>query len=157
MKRITTIIVLFLTVSITAQKNTFKQFYKSHKADAEVSLNLPGFLVRMFMDDDDIDEEELLEKASNFKVMVFEKPDTKVASDFRKYIKRNNFKTLVRAKDGKDRAEIYFLERNDHIREIVLRVGSKEDELVLLGLKTKLTKDELAAIVSSANVEIAAK
>lgn len=157
MKRITTLIVLFLAVSISAQKHTFKKFYSSHKADAEVSLNIPGFLAKMFIDNDDIDEEELLEKASNFKVMVFNKPSRGVANDFKKFIKRNKFKSLVRVKDGSDRAEIYFVEHKNYIREIVISAGSKGDELVLLGLKTKLTKEELASIISSTEVELASK
>ncbi len=156
MKRITTLIVLFLAITITAQDNTFKQFYKSHKKEAEVSLNVPGFLARMFIDNEDVDEEELLKKASNFKILVFNNEEG-VRSDFTKFIKKNEFKTLVRVKDDGNRAEVYFVERGDYIREIVIMAGSKEEELVLLGLKTKLTKDELASIVSSTKKEIASK
>lgn len=156
MKRITTLIVLFLAITITAQDNTFKQFYKSHKKEAEISLNVPGFLARMFIDNEDVDEEELLKKASNFKILVFNNEEG-VRSDFTKFVKKNKFKTLVRVKDDGNRAEVYFVERGDYIREIVIMAGSKEEELVLLGLKTKLTKDELASIVSSTKKEIASK
>ncbi len=156
MKRITTLIVLFIVISVTAQDYAFKQFYKSHKKQAEISLNVPSFLARMFIDNDDVDEEELLKKASNFKILVFNN-DEGVRSDFKKFVKKGDFKTLVRVKDGNDRAEVYFVERGKYIREIVIMAGSKGDELVLLGLKTKLTKEELASIVNSTKDEIVSK
>lgn len=157
MKRFTTIILLFVAVTLTAQEANFKQFYKKHKKQAEVSLNIPGFLARMFVDDSDIEQEKLIKEASNFKIMVFDKNQEEVANDFKKFAKTNKLKTLVRVKDGNDRAEIYFIERNNYIREIIISAGSSDDEFVLLGLKTKLTKDELASIISDGKYQVASK
>lgn len=156
MKRITIIMLLFFVVTITAQETTsFKQFYKMHKKEAEISLNIPGFLAKMFINNDDIEHEELIKKASNFKVMVFN--NRKVATNFKHFAKKNKLKTLIRIKDGKERAEIYFKEQKNYIRELIISVKSNKSEFVLVGLKTKLTKEEFALIVSDANSKIAYK
>ena len=150
MKRIVTLaLVIFTAVAINAQSTSFKQFYKTHKKEAEVSLNVPGFIARMFIDSDDLGEEEILiKKARNFKVLTFSEQVDEVSKDFTTFIEESKLKSLVRTKDGGDKAEIYFLEKKDKIKEIVIMTADKGDELVLLGLKTNLTKDEFRSMIS---------
>ena len=86
--------------------------------------------------------------------MVFDNEDSSVSKDFKKYIRKNNLKTMARVKSDKSRASFYILEENDMIKEIVLQANSDEDQLVLFGLKTNITKDELAKIMSNSKVNI---
>lgn len=150
MKRITTIILVFLAIAINAQKTSFKQFYKSHKKEADVSLNVPGFIARMFIDNDDYGEEGILfKKARNFKILTFTEKNVENAStDFQSFVKDSQLKPLVRTKDGTDKAEIYFIERKDKIKEIIIMSEDKGDELVFLGMKTNLTKDEFSSLIN---------
>lgn len=158
MKSIITLFFAFFVATITAQEASFKQFYKANKDKSEFSIGVPNFLKSAFIDTDDAEELEILiKKSRSLKLMVFNNDDNSVANNFKKFVKGNKIKTLVRVKDGKDRAEIYFIERNDYIREIIVKASSSGDELVLLGIKTKLTKDELASIMSSAQDKVASK
>jgi len=148
MKRFIAIALLFGTLIVNAQETTFKKFYKNHKEEATFSLNLPTFLVNGFIDNDDIDK-EILNKAVNFKMLVCENKTQNISKDFKKFSKRNNLKTLIRAKDGKDKMNLYFLEEGDFINEIIMVVEGDGDESVFMGLKTKkLTKDELVAFIA---------
>ncbi|MEN8835799.1 MAG: DUF4252 domain-containing protein, partial [Polaribacter sp.] len=72
-----------------------------------------------------------------------------VSKDFKKYIRRNNLKTMVRVKGDDSKAEFYTLEKNNLIKEIILKANSDDDSLVLLGLKTSMTKEELAKLLSN--------
>ena len=72
---------------------------------------------------------------------------------FKKFVKKNKLKTIVRIKDGKDRVSIHYRESKNRIREIIVNIYSKEKDAVLLGLKTNLTKDELASIISSSDIK----
>jgi len=142
------LVVVFSKATINAQENNFKDFYKNHKREAVVSFNIPLFLVKSFISEDDIDE-EILKKAKNFKLLVYDKKDKNIVSDFKKFSRKNNLKTLLKVKDGKDKVSLYFREEGDFINEIILVTGSDEEELVFMGLKTKeLTKDELALIIA---------
>ncbi|GFD75441.1 hypothetical protein KUL113_48610 [Tenacibaculum sp. KUL113] len=150
MKRIATIFFYFFVLSSFAQKENFKTFYQSNKDRAEVSLNIPSFFANMFISDEDTNEFGVfLKKSKNYKIMVFNNNMASVQKDFKKYARRNNLKTLVRVKDGKERVTVYFRETKDRIKEIIVNVHDKSDEMVLLGIKTNLTMDELSAMVEA--------
>jgi len=150
MKRIATIFFCFFVLSSFAQKENFKTFYQSNKDRAEVSLNIPSFFANMFISDEDTDEFGVfLKKSKNYKIMVFNNNMASVQKDFKKFARRNKLKTLVRVKDGKERVTVYFRETKDRIKEIIVNVHDKSDEMVLLGIKTNLTMDELSAMVEA--------
>jgi hypothetical protein len=158
MKRIATIFFCFFVLSSFAQKENFKTFYQSNKDRAEVSLNIPSFFANMFISDEDTDEFGVfLKKSKNYKIMVFNNNMASVQKDFKKFARRNKLKTLVRVKDGNERVTVYFRETKDRIKEIIVNVHDKSDEMVLLGIKTNLTMDELSAMVeaSTKNTSIA--
>ncbi|WP_428741571.1 DUF4252 domain-containing protein [Tenacibaculum sp.] len=151
MKRIATIIFsLFVLSTAFAQKQNFKEFYQSNKDKAEVSLNIPSFFANMFISDEDTDEFGVfLKKARNYKIMVFNNETPSVQKDFQKFARKNGLKTLVRVKDGNEKVTVYFRETKDRIKEIIVNVHDKSDEMVLLGIKTNLTMDELSAMVEA--------
>ncbi|MCG7500909.1 DUF4252 domain-containing protein [Tenacibaculum sp. Mcav3-52] len=150
MKRIATIFFCFFVLSSFAQKENFKTFYQSNKDRAEVSLNIPSFFANMFISDEDTDEFGVfLKRSKNYKIMVFNNNMASVQKDFKKFARRNKLKTLVRVKDGNERVTVYFRETKDRIKEIIVNVHDKSDEMVLLGIKTNLTMDELSAMVEA--------
>ncbi|WP_437823597.1 DUF4252 domain-containing protein [Tenacibaculum mesophilum] len=150
MKRIATIFFCFFVLSSFAQKENFKTFYQSNKDRAEVSLNIPSFFANMFISDEDTDEFGVfLKRSKNYKIMVFNNNMASVQKDFKRFARRNKLKTLVRVKDGNERVTVYFRETKDRIKEIIVNVHDKSDEMVLLGIKTNLTMDELSAMVEA--------
>ena len=155
MKLFTTILSLFLTLSAFAQQTTFKNFYENHQEQSAYSMNLSASFAGSFLIDDDNDVfKKLLKKSGDFKLMVFNNEDASVSKDFKKYIRKNNLKTMARVKSDNSKASFYILEENDMIKEIVLQANSDEDQLVLFGLKTNITKDELAKLMSKSKVNI---
>lgn len=155
MKRLTTILCAFFMVSAVAQETTFKEFYKSHKDQSAFSINLSASIAGSFLSDDDNDDlQKLLKKSGDFKLMVFNNEDASVSKDFKKYLRKNNLKTMARVKSDDSRAAFYILEKNNRIKEIVLQANSDDDSLVLFGIKTNLTKDELEEMMSSSNVNV---
>ncbi|APG65699.1 hypothetical protein LPB136_10135 [Tenacibaculum todarodis] len=154
---LTTVFCLFI-LSISAQEKNFKEFYKAHKKEADVSLNVPGFIASFFIDDQDDEAlDALLDKANNYKVLVFDNNSTSVQNDFKKFVKRNKLKTIVRIKDKGDRISIHFREEKNRIKEIIVNVFSKNKDAVMVGLKTNLTKEELNTIISKTDIKLASK
>ena len=158
MKRLITILFTFFIVSVSAQEEVFKKFYKVNKDKSTFSINLSTSLAGSFLDDEDEEGLSILiKKSSNFKLMVFDNEDDTVSKNFKKFARKNKLKTLARLKDDGGKAEIFFIEKNKYIIEIIIRANSNNDKLVLFGLKTKITQDELAAIFSSSNMNISSK
>lgn len=142
-------------MSATAQETTFKEFYKQHSEKSAFSINLNASFAGSFLsDNEDKDLKKLLKKSGDFKLMVFNNEDNSVAKDFKKYLKKHKLTTMARVKSDNSKAEFYVLEKGDMIKEIVLRANSDDDKLVLFGLKTNFTKDELAEMMSNSNVKI---
>jgi hypothetical protein len=155
MKRLTTIIFAFLIVSISAQEEAFKKFYKVNKEKSTFSINLSTSMAGSFLDDDDEERfSTLIKKSSNFKLMIFDNEDDTVSNNFKKFRRKNKLKTLARVKDDGGKAEFFFIEKNEYITEIIIRANSDNEQLVLFCLKIKITKDELAAIMSSSDLNI---
>lgn len=61
---------------------------------------------------------------------------------------------MARVKSDKSRASFYILEKNNMIKEIILQANSDENQLVLFGIKTNITKDELAEMMSNSKITI---
>ena len=158
MKYFFTVLSCLFILSMSAQERKFKDFYKSHKSDAEVSLNVPGFLANIFIDTDgDRELKALLKKARNYKVLVFDDNTKGVQKDLRGFISKNDFKTIIKIKDGNERINIHFKEVKNRIREIIVNIYKKNDNVVLLGLKTNLTKRELNNIISKSSYRFASE
>ena len=155
MKQITTILCALFMMSAVAQETTFKKFYKSHKEQSAFSLNLSASFAGSFLSDDDNDDlQKLIKKSGDFKLMVFNNEDASVSKDFKKYLRKHKLKTMARVKSDDSRAAFYILEKNDIVKEIILQAKSDDDKLVLFGLKTNLTTDELAEIMSNSKINI---
>lgn len=155
MKQLAFFLFALSLISVSAQETTFNKFYKSHKEKSAFSINLSASFAGSFLNDDDNDDfQKLLKKSGDFKIMVFNNEDASVSKDFKKYLRRYNLKTMARVKDKSSKASFYILEKNDMIKEIVLQANSNEDKLVLFALKTNLTKDELAEMMSNSNITL---
>ena len=78
-----------------------------------------------------------LKKSGDFKLMVFNNEDASVSKDFKKYLRKNNLKTMARVKSDKSRASFYILEENDMIKEIVLQANSDEESIGFIWFKNQ--------------------
>jgi len=155
MKRLTILFFTLFAINLSAQETTFKKFYKSHSDKSAFSINLNASFAGSFLsDDENKDLKKLLKKSGDFKLMVFNNDDASVSKDFKKYLRKNKLKTMARVKSDNSKAAFYILEENDIVKEIILRANSDDDKLVLFGLKTNLTTDELAEMMSNSNIKI---
>ena len=155
MKQFTTIICALFMMSAVAQEASFKKFYKTHKDQSAFSINLSASFAGSFLSDDDNDDlQKLIKKSDNFKLMVFNNEDASVSKDFKKYLRKYKLKTMARVKSDDSKAAFYILEKNDIVKEIILQANSDSDKLVLFGLKTNLTTDELAEMMSNSKINI---
>jgi len=155
MKKLTIILCSLFMVSAVAQETTFKKFYKKHQDQSAFSINLSASLAGSFLNNDDNDDlQKLLKKSGDFKLMIFNNDDASVSKDFKKYLRKNKLKTMARVKSDDSRAAFYILEKNEMVKEIVLQANSDNDKLILFGIKTNLTTDELAEMMSKSDIEM---
>lgn len=158
MKQLALIFFAFFITSIAAQDAAFNKFYTLHQDKATFSINLSTSLASSFLENTkDNDLMNLIKKSSNFKLMIFDNQDNAISKDFKKFKRKNKLKTLARVKENGSKASLFFIEKNNYIRELIIRTNSNTDKLVLLCLKTKITKEELATMIASSDVHFSSK
>lgn len=145
------IILLFAVVFATscASNTSFNTFYKNHQEDSEFSFGLSSLLIANFLPDEDFEEiKPLLKKAKHIRILIFSENADDKTQKFKKFINRSKFEKVVKVKSDNDNIAFFTLESKDKIKEIVLEI-STGDELVLVGLKTNLTQEDLNDMIAS--------
>lgn len=143
------LIVAVLMFSSCAINTSFNSFYQNHEDDSEFSFGLSSSLIANFLPDESMEElKPLLKKAKHIRILVFSEHAEDKSEKFDAFIKRSKFEKMVKVKNDDDKIAILILQKKDRIKEIVLEIYSG-DELVLIGLKTNLSREELDNIVDS--------
>ncbi len=150
MKYFLFLVALVVLTSCSAQ-TSFKTFYTDNNQHADFSMGFNTSLVGSFFSDDDEEMKELIKKAKHTRIMVFSDNWEKTNSNFTKFIKRSGFDKLLKIRDNDDKISLFILEEKELIKEIIVQI-STGDKLVLLGLKTNLTHDDLAKIFSDNHI-----
>jgi len=150
MKKIIIVLVIALMTSC-ASKTSFNTFYQDNQEDSDFSFGISSSLVASFLDDDDIEDiKPLLKKAKHVKILVFTENYDEKSVKFKKFIDKSQFDKLMRIKDNDDNIAFFTLEDQDKIKEMVLEI-STGDELVLIGLKTNMTPEDLEGIIEKSS------
>ncbi len=144
MKKLAFLLSIVVLTSCASQ-TSFNTFYKNNNEHSDFSMGLNSSLIASFLSDDDEDVKELLKKAKHVRVMVFSDDAEHMNSKFNKFINRSKFDKLVKVKEDDDNISLFTIDEADKIKEIVVQI-STGDELVLLGLKTNLTHEDLAEL-----------
>ncbi len=144
--------VLFATLAVLllsscATNTSFNSFYQDHQQDSDFSLGLNSSLIASFLPDEDMEDiKPLLKKAKHVRILVFSEEASDKSRQFDKFINRSKFDKVIKVKDDGDNIAFFTLEDKKKIKEVVLEISS-EDDLVLLGLKTNLTHEDLDNIL----------
>ena len=147
MKKILFTLVAVALLSSCATNTSFNSFYQEHQEDSDFSLGLSSSLVASFLPDEDVEDiKPLLKKAKHVRILVFSEDAADKTDQFNKFINRSKFDKVVKVKDDGDNIAFFTLEDKKKIKEVVLEISS-DDDLVLLGLKTNLTHDDLDGIL----------
>lgn len=147
MKKIIFLLII-VTFSSCAINTSFNNFYQAHEDDSEFSFGLSSSLIANFLPDDDVEDiKPLLKKAKHIRILVFSEHAEDKTEKFDKFINRSKFEKVVKVKSDDDKIGFFTLQKNKKIKEIVLEISSG-DELVLIGLKTNLTQEDLDQIIN---------
>ena len=147
------LLIFIVTFSSCAINTSFNSFYQANEDDSEFSFGLSSSLIARFLPDDDVEDiKPLLKKAKHIRILVFSEFAEDKSEKFNKFINRSKYEEMVKLKSKDDKIAFFTLQRNKKIKEIVLEISSG-DELVLIGLKTNLTQEDLDKIFEGKKVD----
>ncbi len=154
MKNSLLILATALVLASCATKPSFNSFYEENKEECEFSISSPAFIANLFIPKEDVGEYKVLfKKVKHYKVMIFSDASTSLDRKFERFIKQKNYETIFSINDHGDKVQLYFLQHKNAIREIVLKVKSDND-FVVLGLKTNILESDFNKIIENSNRKI---
>ena len=154
MKNILLILITAVALTSCASKSSFHSFYVENKKECEVAISSPAFIANLFIPKDEVAAyKDLFKKVKHYKIMIFSDASKSLDRRFNKFIKRKNYKSIVRINQDGEQVQLYFLKNKNSIREIVLKVKSDSD-FVLLGLKTNISESDLNSIIEHSDVQL---
>lgn len=154
MKNSFLILVAAVLLTSCASKSSFNSFYTEHKDECEFSISTPAFFANLFIPKDDVEEyKDLFKKVKHYKVMIFENEKASLDKQFDRFIKRKNYASIFKVKSNGDQVQLYFLENKNTIKEIVLKIKSDED-FVVLGLKTNISEKDFNNFIEKSSIKI---
>lgn len=149
-------LILAVTFVLTscASKSTLNSFYEENKAECKFSMSSPAFIANLFIPKEDVGEyKALFKKVKHYKIMIFSEGSTSLDRKFERFIKQKNYETILSINQHGDKVQLYFLQDKNAIKEIVLKVKS-EDDFVVLGLKTNISEADFNEITKNSDVKI---
>ncbi|WP_372746491.1 DUF4252 domain-containing protein [Lutibacter sp.] len=154
MKNTFLILVTALLLVSCASKSSFNSFYVAHKDECDLHISTPAFFANLFIPKEDIKEyEQLFKRVKHYKVMIFNEDKTSLDKQFDKFIKQKKYASILKVKSNGDQVQLYFLERKSTIKEIVLKIKSDED-LLVLGLKTNILEKDFVKFLDDSDIKL---
>ncbi|KUO67077.1 MAG: hypothetical protein APF83_03810 [Lutibacter sp. BRH_c52] len=154
MKNRLLILAVALILASCASKTSFNSFYEENKEASEFSLSTPAFIANLIIPKDDVREYvDLFKKVRHYKVMIFSDGSTSLDRKFDRFIKQKNYETILSVNDQGDKVQLYFLQHKNAIKEIVLKVKSDPD-FVVIGLKTNILESDFNKIIENSAIKI---
>ena len=154
MKNSFLILAAALVLTSCASKSSFNSFYEENKAECEFSISSPAFIANLFIPKDDVREyEDLFKKVKHYKVMIFSDGSASLDKKFDRFIKQKNYEAIFSINQHKEKVQLYFLQDKNVIKEIVLKIKSDND-FVVLGLKTNISEADFNKITKNSDIKI---
>ena len=154
MKNSFLILATALVLTSCASKSSFNSFYEENKAECEFSISSPAFIANLFIPKDDVREyEDLFKKVKHYKVMIFSDGSASLDKKFDRFIKQKNYEAIFSINQHKEKVQLYFLQDKNVIKEIVLKIKSDND-FVVLGLKTNISEADFNKITKNSDIKI---
>jgi len=141
----------------TVSNKSYKK-YKYNRNDLSLNLTLPGWLIDLgaavaVLSTDDPQEKEayrLMKKVKRMKVLVLEdgtRLDDQYVAGLMSKMKRDKYEDLIHVRSNGERVNVLIREDKDVIKNLFFLVRENE-EAVLVSMKTKLTMDQVNAVLN---------
>ena len=146
---------------IVSSKPNIDYFNGAEAKDSKAqftSVNVPLFLakpmIRKALKDDDGEDSKqlrnLIGKISKVKILTVENGDTKLVSNFAKYLTDNNYADWMSIKHEGQNVNIKAQQNGDVIKKLMLTVNS-DKELVFIDIRGKFTPQDISDLINAAN------
>jgi len=132
---------------LLSQADPIRRFFNQYKDYDDVThVKLQGWLLKIASRHaDDDSAEKLLRKISHLRIMTMENGSLVTPASYNQLLREvrdESFEDLLQLREGSERIDILFKEKNGEITDVLLLISS-EDEFMLLNLEGRLKFSDL--------------
>ncbi|MEL4307974.1 DUF4252 domain-containing protein [Joostella sp. CR20] len=111
----------------------YSTFRKENKDQIAITLSASNFLVSMFVDKDDLSElKEVVSGIHRYRILVGDEAfSNELESKFSKFVGKKGYESLMYVNSDGSKVSLYYYERKNKIKEVLMRVKDDEDFVVL--------------------------
>lgn len=138
------------------EKTGYKAFYNYFKDyDNIITFKVPGGFAQFIVNKDD-EARGFLEKMDNISFLIVENDAETIKGELENFLPKSTYKEIMVIQDGGAKVRFLAHDRDEAINEIIMIVDDA-DELVVMGIHGKFTKEDAKMIAKSINKDQAIK
>lgn len=155
MKRLITAIIAVVAMAgvaiPAAHAQNFNEVYRRYRGHEDLTrIRIPKAAIvvaKWFVDEPEV--KMFLSKTSSVRIMVSENAYIeKMADDSREWAFRNGFEELLTVIDDGEQVEMYVLDKNGEIRQLLLLVRDDDDEHVVLHIEGRYPLEMIRQLIN---------
>ena len=132
-------LLLLLTIS-SCTKHTFLSYYHKEKHNADWAIAFPKYLAMVAIPKDAKEDVKYFTKGMRkIRVLFSEKPGKVPKERLKEFMEENAYEPYIVIRDDGDEFNLYTIEDENHIKEIILDFHSR-DEAIVVALLGKMEK-----------------
>jgi hypothetical protein len=150
---------LFITLSGCAgdqEKTGYKAFYSYFKDyDNIITFKVPAGFAQFIVSKDD-EARDFLKNMDHISFLIVENDAKTIKGELETFLPKSTYKEIMVVKDGGSTVRFLAYEKGEAINEIIM-VVDEADELVVMGIHGRFTKEDAKLIAKSINKDQAVK
>ncbi|MDW9379725.1 DUF4252 domain-containing protein [Chryseobacterium sp. JV558] len=138
-------------------------FFQNSKYDFKgarfASINVPTALAKSYIKKalrEDGESEEtinLVKKTSKIKVLTVTNGSKEMLNDYTQYLNDNHYEEWATIKHDGDNVNIRVKQEGDAIKNMLITVGSNNNDMVFVDVKGNFTPDDISKMINSVSVK----
>ena len=132
----------------------FSQFYLECKnADGILTLNMPGWLIRTFIKDEDPEVQQLIGQIKRVKLAIGNDNEFPryINASYQKMKKKSVYESILELKDGENSIEVSIRQKKNEIQDVIIAIKEINGKHIWINLRGSFTLNQLSNFIYKRN------
>lgn len=142
-----------LCLNMAVAQNDYDRFYRKYKQEeGVVTFRIPVSLIRLVVDDEDEDLDELFDKVDDVSFFAADDARSELVKGLKQNLPESTYKDMMEIKDGSSTILFKAKEAKDGLEEILMTIEDRESIFVMC-ITGNFTFEEAKYFIKSVNVD----
>lgn len=148
--------VMCFTVIGFSQDDAISKYFEKYMDDEDFTVvYISGRMFSMFadVDEDDKEAKEAMKGIKGLRILTTEKDGGDLYKEAIKKFNVSEYEELMRVRDGSENVNFYIKEEGDAIKELLLLVGGKDSDFVMISFIGNINLEKISELSDSMDID----